>query len=86
MGAYFSHFRQIFSPPTYYASRFDNSGHRIPFPTWQDSNTDNVARTNAILQQIAEEFGPQYQTVATISPLNECVPTLVHTSRVCRQR
>lgn len=49
---------------------FDNSGHRISFPTWH-SNATNIARTNAIIQRIANEFGPQYQTVAAIQPLNE---------------
>jgi len=49
---------------------FDNSGHRIPFPQWQ-SNQNYIDLTNAIMQQIAGEFGPQYQTVAAIGPLNE---------------
>ena len=58
--------------------RFDNSGHRISFPTWQSSAT-NIARTNRILQRIADEFGPQYQTVAAIQPLNECVSHFLRT-------
>ena len=60
-----------------HANRFDNSGQRMSFPTWQ-SNTANIARTNQIIQSIANEFGPQYQTVAAIQPLNECVPILVY--------
>ncbi|KAI0275217.1 glycoside hydrolase superfamily [Gloeopeniophorella convolvens] len=49
---------------------FDNSGHRISFPQWH-SNQTNIDRTNAIMKQIANEFVPQYQTVAMIQPLNE---------------
>jgi aryl-phospho-beta-D-glucosidase BglC (GH1 family) len=49
---------------------FDNSGQRMSFPTWQ-SSASNIARTNEIMQRIANEFGPQYQTVAAIQPLNE---------------
>lgn len=49
---------------------FDNSGQRMSFPSWQ-SNQNNIDRTNAIMQQIAAEFGPQYQTVSAIGPLNE---------------
>ncbi|KAI0299824.1 glycoside hydrolase family 5 protein [Russula brevipes] len=49
---------------------FDNSGHRLPFPEWQ-SNQTNIDRTNAILKRIASEFGPQYDTVAAIQPMNE---------------
>ena len=49
----------------------------MPFPTWQ-SDENNIDRTNAIMQQIAQEFGSQYQTVAAIQPLNEYVPTLVN--------
>ncbi|KAI0297553.1 exo-1-3-beta-glucanase [Multifurca ochricompacta] len=49
---------------------FDNSGHRISFPGWH-SNQTNIDRTNNIFKQIANEFGPQYQTVAAIQPLNE---------------
>jgi len=49
---------------------FDNSGHKVPFPQWQSDQT-NIDRTNNILGQIAKEFGPQYETVAAIQPLNE---------------
>ncbi|KAI0299819.1 exo-beta-1,3-glucanase [Russula brevipes] len=49
---------------------FDNSGHRISFPGWQSSQS-NIDRTNAILKRIASEFGPQYDTVAAIQPMNE---------------
>ncbi|KAI9511872.1 exo-beta-1,3-glucanase [Russula earlei] len=49
---------------------FDNSGHRISQPQWQ-SNQTNIHRTNSILKRIASEFGPQYQTVAAITPINE---------------
>ena len=54
----------------------------MSFPTWQ-SDENNIDRTNAIMQQIAQEFGPQYQTVAAIQPLNEYVPTLVNPSESC---
>ena len=55
--------------------RFDNSGHRLSFPGWQSNQTD-IARTNKIIQLIANEFGPQYETVAAIEPMNESVPDL----------
>ena len=54
----------------------------MPFPTWQ-SDENNIDRTNAIMQQIAQEFGSQYQTVAAIQPLNEYVPTLVNSYESC---
>ena len=55
--------------------RFDNSGHRLSFPGWQSNQTD-IARTNKIIQLIANEFGPQYETVAAIEPMNESVADL----------
>jgi aryl-phospho-beta-D-glucosidase BglC (GH1 family) len=51
---------------------FDNSGQKLPFPEWQSSQL-NIDRTNSIFQSIANEFGPQYQTVAAIQPVNEFV-------------
>ncbi|KAI0059440.1 glycoside hydrolase family 5 protein [Artomyces pyxidatus] len=49
---------------------FDNSGQRMSFPTWH-SNGTNVARTDAIMKQIAGEFASQYQNAPIIAPLNE---------------
>ena len=54
----------------------------MSFPTWQ-SDENNIDRTNAIMQQIAQEFGPQYQTVAAIQPLNEYVSVIVNPSESC---
>jgi hypothetical protein len=42
-------------------------------PTWQ-SKQANIDRTNRIFRLIANEFGPQYETVAAIQPMNESVP------------
>ena len=53
---------------------FDNSGQKMPFPQWQ-TRESNIDRTNSIFQQIAKEFGPQFQTVAAIQPVNEFVPS-----------
>ncbi|KAH9980769.1 exo-1-3-beta-glucanase [Russula compacta] len=49
---------------------FDNSGHRVPYPEWQ-SNQVYIDRTNEIFQRITSEFGPQYDTVTAIEPVNE---------------
>ncbi|KAI0036399.1 exo-beta-1,3-glucanase [Vararia minispora EC-137] len=49
---------------------FDNSGHRVSEPHWQN-DPKNVARTNAVIRQIATEFGPQVDVVSMIQPLNE---------------
>ncbi|KAI9511874.1 exo-beta-1,3-glucanase [Russula earlei] len=49
---------------------FDNSGHKLPFPTWQ-SNQTNVARTNDVLKLIANEFSSNPNVVPMIGPLNE---------------
>ncbi|KAF8481707.1 exo-1-3-beta-glucanase [Russula ochroleuca] len=49
---------------------FDNSGHRLSFPGWPTNQT-NIDRTNNILRTIANEFGPQYETVGAIEPMNE---------------
>ena len=54
----------------------------MSFPTWQ-SDENNIDRTNAIIQQIAQEFGPQYQTVAAIQPLNEYISAIVNPSESC---
>jgi glucan 1,3-beta-glucosidase len=50
--------------------RFDNSGHRIPFPQWH-SNKTNIDRTNEIIKRIATMFANDPAVVTTISPLNE---------------
>lgn len=50
--------------------RFDNSGHKIPFPTWH-SNQTNIARTNQIIKEIASMFAGQPNVVPIIAPLNE---------------
>ncbi len=55
---------------------FDNSGHRLSFPGWH-SNQTNIARTNNIIKSIASEFGPQYEIVSAIEPMNEFVPDLI---------
>ncbi|KAH9973194.1 glycoside hydrolase family 5 protein [Lactifluus volemus] len=49
---------------------FDNSGHRIPFPEWQSSQS-NIDRTNNILRLIAAEFAPLADVVSAIQPVNE---------------
>jgi len=49
---------------------FDNSGQRMSFPQWQ-SNSNNVARTNAIIKTLATMFRDQSDVVTTIAPLNE---------------
>ncbi|KAJ7597458.1 exo-beta-1,3-glucanase [Mycena floridula] len=48
---------------------FDNSGHRMNYPTWH-SNTTNVARSNKIIKTLANMF-PQSSDVPIIAPLNE---------------
>jgi hypothetical protein len=47
----------------------------MPYPQWQSSSS-NIDRTNSIFKRFAEEFGPQYQTVAAIQPVNEFVSNL----------
>ncbi|KAG1864692.1 glycoside hydrolase family 5 protein [Suillus subalutaceus] len=49
---------------------YDNSGHSMPYPTWQ-SNQTNIARTDAIIKQIASMFAGQANVVPIIAPLNE---------------
>jgi aryl-phospho-beta-D-glucosidase BglC (GH1 family) len=49
---------------------FDNSGHKIPFPTWH-SNQTNIDRTDAIIKRIASMFANQPDVVPIIAPLNE---------------
>ena len=56
-----------------YKYSFDNSGHRISRPGWKSKQT-NIDRTNRIFRLIANEFGPQYETVTAIQPMNESVP------------
>lgn len=49
---------------------FDNSGQKLPYPRWQ-SNPQNVARTIAIIKQLANLFKDQTDVVTAIAPLNE---------------
>ncbi|KAF9262542.1 exo-1,3-beta-glucanase [Marasmius fiardii PR-910] len=49
---------------------FDNSGQRKATPEWA-SNSNNVARTNAIIKTIADMFKNNPDTVPIIAPLNE---------------
>jgi len=49
---------------------FDNSGHRVPFPEWQSSQS-NIARTDAIIKTIANMFKDEPAVVPVIAPLNE---------------
>jgi len=49
---------------------FDNSGHRIPSPEWQNSQS-NIDRTNAVIKQIAGMFKDSTAVVPVIAPLNE---------------
>jgi aryl-phospho-beta-D-glucosidase BglC (GH1 family) len=49
---------------------FDNSGHKIPYPTWH-SNQTNIARTDNIIKTIASMFAGQPNVVPIIAPLNE---------------
>ncbi|KAG9314106.1 glycoside hydrolase family 5 protein [Chiua virens] len=49
---------------------YDNSGHKMSFPTWH-SNQTNIDRTDKIIQTIASTFAGQPNTVPAIAPLNE---------------
>ncbi|KAF8992505.1 exo-beta-1,3-glucanase [Cyathus striatus] len=49
---------------------FDNSGQKKPFPEWH-TNSDNIERTNAVIQRLASEFKDMTGTVPVIAPLNE---------------
>lgn len=49
---------------------FDNSGLRTDNPTWA-TNSNNVARTNAVIKRIASLFADDVTTVPAIAPLNE---------------
>ncbi|KAI0050559.1 glycoside hydrolase family 5 protein [Auriscalpium vulgare] len=49
---------------------FDNSGQKKSFPQWH-SNSTNIARTNAVIKQIASEFASQFNVASIIAPLNE---------------
>jgi hypothetical protein len=40
-------------------------------------NQTNIARTNNIIKSIASEFGPQYEVVGAIGPMNESVTDLL---------
>lgn len=54
----------------YLAPRYDNSGHKMPFPTWH-SNQTNIERTDNVIKQIASMFASQSDVVPIIAPLNE---------------
>lgn len=49
---------------------FDNSGQKMPYPTWQTNQTD-IDRTNDIIKTIVSMVDSEYQTVPIIAPLNE---------------
>ncbi|KAI6120651.1 glycoside hydrolase family 5 protein [Pisolithus croceorrhizus] len=49
---------------------YDNSGHRMPYPTWQ-SNQTNIQRTDDVIKTIASMFAGQENVVPVIAPLNE---------------
>ncbi|KAF5352453.1 hypothetical protein D9756_005900 [Leucocoprinus leucothites] len=49
---------------------FDNSGQRLPNPTWQNKQ-ENIDRTNAIIKRIASEVKDKTGVVPVIAPLNE---------------
>ena len=51
---------------------YDNSGHRLSFPEWQ-SNSTNIARTNAVRTTLVATFVNDQDVVTSIQPLNECV-------------
>ncbi|OJA19124.1 hypothetical protein AZE42_02153 [Rhizopogon vesiculosus] len=49
---------------------YDNSGHKMSYPTWH-SNQTNVDRTDAIIKTIISMVDSQTGTVPIIAPLNE---------------
>lgn len=49
---------------------YDNSGHRMSYPTWQ-SNQTNIQRTDDVIKTIASMFAGQENVVPIIAPLNE---------------
>ncbi|KAI0726897.1 glycoside hydrolase family 5 protein [Fomitopsis betulina] len=49
---------------------YDNSGHRMSYPTWQ-TNSTNVQRADAIVKQMASLFANNPQVVSMIEPVNE---------------
>jgi hypothetical protein len=57
----------------------------MPFPQWQTSES-NIDRTNDIFRRIADEFGPQFQTVSAIQPVNEFVQSLLASGRVANNQ
>lgn len=50
--------------------RYDNSGHRMSYPTWQ-SNQTNIDRTDQVIQTIVSMYSNQPDVVPVIAPLNE---------------
>ena len=50
--------------------RYDNSGHRLSYPQWQ-TNSTNISRTKAVVQQIASMFEGDADVVTGIEALNE---------------
>lgn len=67
--------------PFYHLFSFDNSGQRKSFPQWH-SNSNNVARTNAIIKTLASRYARNTNVVSVIAPLNEydrqCTPVCIH--------
>ncbi|KAI0077473.1 exo-beta-1,3-glucanase [Panus rudis PR-1116 ss-1] len=49
---------------------FDNSGHKVPSPQWQTSQS-NIDRTSAVIKTLASMFRDQSDVVTMIAPLNE---------------
>lgn len=49
---------------------FDNSGHRVDYPTWH-TQSGAVARTNAIIKTLVSKFANNPSVVPIIAPLNE---------------
>ncbi|KAG8823692.1 exo-1,3-beta-glucanase [Serendipita sp. 401] len=49
---------------------FDNSGQQKSSPQWH-TNSDNIARTNAIIKTLASKYSSQTDVVSGIAPMNE---------------
>lgn len=49
---------------------FDNSGQRLPAPTWQNKQ-DNINRMEAIIKRVASQVQDRTGVVSVIAPLNE---------------
>ncbi|MCJ1253674.1 exo-1,3-beta-glucanase [Lignoscripta atroalba] len=64
---------------------FDNSGHRIDTPQWEQGDT--VARTLSVIRQIAQKYAqPNYQdVVVAIELLNEPLASKLQSTDIIRQ-